>query len=130
MRAQTSRRRGLEQELEAAWRALENVSLSFVETLEHLQRLLETTVLDAEDGNDLLRLALRQAMERLEDSGIGLDGAVGEAFDPKRHRAIEDVTTSARGDLRVSKVLSRGITCAGRRFRSADVVVRRDPDKE
>ncbi|HSF18749.1 MAG TPA: nucleotide exchange factor GrpE [Vicinamibacteria bacterium] len=130
MRAQTSRRRALEKELDSIWRALESVSVSFVESTEHIQGLLETSVLEGADGKDALRLTLRQTMERLEDSGIGLDGAVGEVFDPRRHRAIEELAASRTGELFVVKVLSRGVTCAGRRFKPADVVVRRGRDRE
>jgi hypothetical protein len=77
MRSHASRRRELEKELESVWTSLEKVSVAFVETLEHFRGLLEMT--DQKGVDDLFRLAVRQAMERLEDSGIGLDGAVGRA---------------------------------------------------
>ena len=120
MREHKKQRQALEREVERVWCALERVSVAFVETLEHLEGLLE-----ADSSEEAARFALRQAQERIEDAGIGLDGAYGEPFDPKRHRAIEDRTTSERGELVVVSVLSHGITCAGRRFRPADVVVRR-----
>jgi molecular chaperone GrpE (heat shock protein) len=130
MRAQALRQREVEKELEYVWRALENVSISFVETIEQLQGLLETSAIREAEGSDTLRFALRHALERLDDGGIALDGKVGERFDPARHRAIEESQASERGELLVMKVLSHGVTCAQRRFKPAEVVVHRASEND
>lgn len=112
-------RRALEQQLEQATARLDRVAVAAVEALEMFEGLADYA--QSESGSDLaraLQATVAAAGQRLEDAGIVLDGAAGEVFDPARHQAVHQIGD----DDRIAAVVNRGITCAGRRLRRAQVV--------
>jgi molecular chaperone GrpE len=72
-----------------------------------------------------LETAVRGAWERLEAAGLARDGAVGEAFDPKRHKLVKRRPAPGVAAGAVVQVLGAGVVFRGERLREAAVVVAR-----
>ena len=68
-----------------------------------------------------LEASARAAWERLEASGIRLDGRIGEAVDLARHRVVKTLAGHEPG--KVASVVTPGVTFQGRRIRDAVVCV-------
>ena len=100
----------------------DHVVASAVDTLEFLEALADSAVVDAASAEALANL-ISASRQRLQLAGVILDGAQGEPFDTKKHLAVKEVAAGPTSHNQVSSVISYGITCNGERIRPARVVV-------
>ncbi len=113
--------REAKKERDATRASLKKVASTFVDTLQHLDAVVEA--FPGADTSTVMPALARQAWEQLELAGVQVFGVEGEGFDPKLHRAIKEVPTEGVSGKRIQRVLSRGIRCADRVVRRAEVVL-------
>ena len=121
-------RRGMEKRMtEFREVAMENALRGVVDVSENLERLREHAAKEGDIGK------LREGIDRvfnhmtafLASSGVQEMNAVGERFDPMRHEALMEETSTKCEDGTVVRVLQKGYMLNGKVMRAAKVCVAR-----
>jgi molecular chaperone GrpE len=114
---------------EAVARGREQVAKELLPVLDNFERALSAlesggTVEQLGQGVKLVDKQLHSALEKMD---IRPFEALGEAFDPTRHDAIQQMETAEHAPGTVAKVFSRGYTIGSRLLRAAMVAVAKAP---
>jgi molecular chaperone GrpE len=116
--------------------AAADVIKNFLPTLDSFERALKAVKLpkqslggtpELDDFRSGVELIYRQFQDALQKIGVHPIVAVGQAFDPRVHEAIEMVDTTEVPDHHVCDELQRGYKYKERLLRSAMVRVARNP---
>ena len=94
-------------------------------TIDSFERALKVGG-DSSDFRSGVELIYRQLQDALQKAGVQPIAAVGQAFDPRLHEAIEMVDTAAVPDHQVMEELQRGYKYKERMLRPAMVKVARN----
>ena len=100
---------------------------SLLPVLDSLERALKAA--PAGEFRNGVELIYKQLAESLAKLGVRPIAATGEAFDPRRHEAVEAVESTAVADHHVLEELQRGYMLKDRLLRPAMVRVARHPKK-
>lgn len=127
--AENTRRRAEREANEARAFAITRFAKDLMGVADNLGRALEHAPRDAQDpmvrslavGLEMTQKALNDAFER---NGLKrISPAVGERFDPHRHQAVMEQTSTEVGPGGVLQVLQDGYELFGRNLRAAMVIV-------
>jgi hypothetical protein len=123
MKQNAAARRALNLELRS-WRDLSRQTVeAFADLLEQLDAFaLEPSGCDAGTVS-YIKGATASGWQRLAAAGVTVDGNVGEAFAPDRHKAIQEVETQASSTRWVTQTVEHGLIMRGERIRRATVVI-------
>ncbi|MGA3106781.1 MAG: nucleotide exchange factor GrpE [Terriglobales bacterium] len=120
-----ARKRGVREQQEFREFAAADVIRNFLPILDSFERALKAGG-DAGDFRNGVELIYRQFQDALQKSGVQPIAAVGQAFDPRVHEAIEMVDTTEVPDHHVLDELQRGYKYKDRLLRPAMVRVARN----
>lgn len=120
-----ARKRGVREQQEFREFAAADVIRNFLPILDSFERALKAGG-DAGDFRNGVELIYRQFQDALQKSGVQPIAAVGQAFDPRVHEAIEMVDTAEVPDHHVLDELQRGYKYKDRLLRPAMVRVARN----
>ncbi len=121
-----ARKRAAREQQEFREFAAADVIKNFLPILDSFERALKARG-DAGDFRSGVELIYKQFLDALQKSGVQPIAAVGEAFDPRMHEAIEMVDTTDVPDHHVIDELQRGYKYKDRLLRPAMVRVARNP---
>jgi molecular chaperone GrpE len=121
------RRASREQQEFRDYAALDAIK-SLLPVIDSFERALRTKS-DARDFRGGVELIYKQLQDALAKLGVQPVPAVGEAFDPHYHEAIEMVETPDAADHEVLEELQRGYKFKDRLLRPAMVKVAKNPGK-
>ena len=120
-----ARKRGVREQQEFREFAAADVIRNFLPILDSFERALKAGG-DAGDFRNGVELIYRQFQDALQKSGVQPIVALGQAFDPRVHEAIEMVDTTEVPDHHVLDELQRGYKYKDRLLRPAMVRVARN----
>ena len=120
-----ARKRAVREQQDFREYAAADVIRNFLPILDSFERALKAGG-DAGDFRSGVELIYRQFQDALQKSGVQPIAAVGEAFDPRVHEAIEMVDTTEVPDHQVLEELQRGYKYKDRLLRPAMVRVARN----
>jgi molecular chaperone GrpE len=120
-----ARKRAVREQQEFREFAAADVIRNFLPTLDSFERALKAHA-DANDFRAGVELIYRQFQDALQKSGVQPIAAVGQAFDPRIHEAVEMVDTTEAPDHQVLDELQRGYKYKDRLLRPAMVRVARN----
>jgi molecular chaperone GrpE len=104
----------------------ERLLKEFLPVLDDLDRSLDAAEQAGGEGADLLqglRMVSKKFLATLEKHGVSSFSAVGEAFDPARHEAVQQINSNEVPMGGVAMELRRGYLLNGRLIRPAMVAV-------
>ncbi len=107
--------------------AAADVIKNFLPALDSFERALKAGSADAGEFRNGVELIYRQFQDALQKIGVQPIVALGQAFDPRVHEAIEMVDTTEVPDHHVCDELQRGYKYKERLLRPAMVRVARHP---
>lgn len=121
-------RRRAAQDVEKAHKfALEKFGKDLLETIDNLERALQTPTDHAIDNAkavlDGVSLTLQGFLKTVEQYGIKAVGEVGDAFNPDLHHAIKQEKVDGMDSNKITNVLQKGYTLNGRVIRPAMVMI-------
>jgi len=119
------RRRTVQEKEELLRAANEGLVRELLPVLDNLERALAARGERLEDFRAGVEMIYRQLYGILEHEGLQPVPTVGEAFDPARHEAIEQVLSEEHPDNTVIEELQRGYYFQGKLLRAALVKVAR-----
>jgi molecular chaperone GrpE len=108
----------------------ERLLKDFLPVLDDLDRAIEVMA-QSEEGQrfvDGVNLVRKKFLSQLERHDVTSFTSLGEAFDPARHDAVQQVHSAEVEAGRIASELQRGFTIGGRLLRPAMVVVSLGPD--
>lgn len=121
-------RRRATQDVEKAHKfALEKFVRDLLETIDNLERALETPL--AEVGEELnhiragVELTLKGLLKTVENYGVKSIGAVGDSFNPELHHAIKQEPADGVASNQILQVLQKGYSLNERVIRPAMVII-------
>lgn len=120
-----ARKRAVREQQEFREFAAADVIRNFLPTLDSFERALKAGG-DAGDFRNGIELIYRQFQDALQKIGVQPIAALGQAFDPRVHEAVEMVDTSEVPDHHVFDELQRGYKYKERLLRPAMVRVARN----
>jgi molecular chaperone GrpE len=120
-----ARKRAVREQQDFREFAAADIIRNFLPILDSFERALKAGG-DAGDFRSGVELIYRQFQDALQKSGVQPIAAVGEAFDPRVHEAIEMVDTNEVPDHHVLEELQRGYKYKERLLRPAMVRVARN----
>jgi molecular chaperone GrpE len=120
-----ARKRGVREQQEFREFAAADVIRNFLPVLDSFERALKAGG-DVGDFRNGVELIYRQFQDALQKSGVQPIVALGQAFDPRLHEAIEMVDTTEIPDHHVLDELQRGYKYKDRLLRPAMVRVARN----
>jgi molecular chaperone GrpE len=123
-----ARKRAVREQQEFREFAAADVIRNFLPILDSFERALKAGG-DAGDFRNGVELIYRQFQDALQKSGVQPIVALGQAFDPRVHEAIEMVDTTEVPDHHVLDELQRGYKYKDRLLRPAMVRVARNSGK-
>lgn len=122
-----ARKRAVREQQDFREYAAADVIRNFLPVLDSFERALkvagDSNSNDFRNGIDLIYRLLQDALQK---SGVQPINAVGQAFDPRMHEAVEMVDTTAVPDHQVIEELQRGYKYKDRLLRPAMVKVARN----
>jgi molecular chaperone GrpE len=122
-----ARKRAVREQQEFREFAAADVIRNFLPVLDSFERALKAGG-DAGDFRNGVELIYRQFQDALQKSGVQPIVALGQAFDPRVHEAIEMVDTTEVPDHHVLDELQRGYKYKDRLLRPAMVRVARNSE--
>jgi molecular chaperone GrpE len=120
-----ARKRSVREQQDFREFAAADVIKNFLPILDSFERALKANA-DSTDFRNGVELIYRQFQDALQKSGVQPIVAVGQAFDPRIHEAIEMVDTTEVPDHHVLDELQRGYKYKDRLLRPAMVRVARN----
>ncbi len=120
-----ARKRAVREQQEFREFAAADVIKNFLPILDSFERALKANA-DSNDFRSGVELIYRQLQDALQKSGVQPIVALGQAFDPRIHEAIEMVDTTEVPDHQVVDELQRGYKYKERLLRPAMVRVARN----
>jgi molecular chaperone GrpE len=120
-----ARKRSVREQQEFREFAAADVIKNFLPILDSFERALKANA-DSNDFRNGVELIYRQFQDALQKSGVQPIVALGQAFDPRIHEAIEMVDTAEVPDQHVVDELQRGYKYKERLLRPAMVRVARN----
>jgi molecular chaperone GrpE len=120
-----ARKRAAREQQEFREYAAADVIKNFLPILDSFERALKAGG-NASDFRNGVELIYRQFQDALQKSGVQPIAAVGQAFDPRIHEAVEMVDTAEVPDHQVVEELQRGYKYKDRLLRPAMVRVARN----
>lgn len=124
------RRRTLREKEELIRTANEGLVRELLPVLDNFERALHAAGENLADFRAGVQMIYRQLYGILEQQGLAPVPAVGEAFDPARHEAMEQVVSDEYPDNTVIEELRRGYYFQGKLLRAALVKVARSAEQE
>jgi molecular chaperone GrpE len=120
-----ARKRAVREQQDFREFAAADVIRNILPSLDSFERALRVGG-DSGDFRNGVELIYRQLQDALQKAGVQPITAVGQAFDPRLHEAIEMVDTTAVPDHQVMEELQRGYKYKDRMLRPAMVKVARN----
>jgi len=120
-----ARKRAVREQQDFREFAAADVIRNILPTIDSFERALKVGG-DSSDFRSGVELIYRQLQDALQKAGVQPIAAVGQAFDPRLHEAIEMVDTTAVPDHQVMEELQRGYKYKERMLRPAMVKVARN----
>ena len=120
-----ARKRAVREQQDFREFAAADVIRNILPTIDSFERALKVGG-DSSDFRSGVELIYRQLQDALQKAGVQPIVAVGQAFDPRLHEAIEMVDTTAVPDHQVMEELQRGYKYKDRMLRPAMVKVARN----
>lgn len=120
-----ARKRAVREQQDFREFAAADVIRNILPTMDSFERALKAGG-DSSDFRSGVELIYRQLQDALQKAGVQPIAAVGQAFDPRLHEAIEMVDTTAVPDHQVMEELQRGYKYKERMLRPAMVKVARN----
>jgi molecular chaperone GrpE len=120
-----ARKRAVREQQDFREFAAADVIRNILPSLDSFERALRVGG-DSGDFRNGVELIYRQLQDALQKAGVQPISAVGQAFDPRLHEAIEMVDTTAVPDHQVMEELQRGYKYKDRMLRPAMVKVARN----
>ena len=121
-----NQRRRLHRDLEQARRfANEKLLSDLLPVIDNLERGLAAEAADASALRSGVELTLRELIRVTSAGGLKAAGAIGEAFDPERHQAMNMVEDAAHASGSIVAVMQKGYLLNDRLLRPALVSVAR-----
>jgi molecular chaperone GrpE len=120
-----ARKRAVREQQDFREFAAADVIRNILPSLDSFERALKVGG-DSGDFRNGVELIYRQLQDALQKAGVQPIAAVGQAFDPRLHEAIEMVDTTAVPDHQVMEELQRGYKYKERMLRPAMVKVARN----
>lgn len=120
-----ARKRAVREQQDFREFAAADVIRNILPSLDSFERALRVGG-DSGDFRNGVELIYRQLQDALQKAGVQPINAVGQAFDPRLHEAIEMVDTTAVPDHQVMEELQRGYKYKDRMLRPAMVKVARN----
>src|ERR1700681_4244264 len=120
-----ARKRAVREQQDFREFAAADVIRNILPTMDSFERALKVGG-DSSDFRNGVELIYRQLQDALQKAGVQPIVAVGQAFDPRLHEAIEMVDTPAVPDHQVMEELQRGYKYKERMLRPAMVKVARN----
>jgi molecular chaperone GrpE len=124
-----ARKRAVREQQDFREYAASDVIKNFLPVLDSFERALKVAGDANSNSNDFrngIDLIYRQLQDALQKSGVQPINAVGQAFDPRMHEAVEMVDTTKVPDHQIIEELQRGYKYKDRLLRPAMVKVARN----
>src|SRR5271157_3758928 len=121
-----ARKRGVREQQEFREFAAADVIKNFLPILDSFERALKAASPGGSDFRSGIELIYRQFQDALQKIGVHPIAAVGQAFDPRVHEAVEMVDSTEVPDHHVLDELQRGYKYKERLLRPAMVRVARN----
>lgn len=129
---ENTRKRLQKEKIESQSFAIQGVILDFLQPLDHFEQALnasEKASSEIKHWAQGFRMILQQLKQVIQDNGIIPFEAVGQAFDPHVHEAIETEETETVADGTVLQEFTRGYKMGNRVIRPAKVKVAIQPQQ-
>ena len=123
---ENTRKRLQKEKIESQSFAIQDVVLDFLHPLDHFEKALDASENASDDVKHWavgFRMILQQLKDVIQDNGVISFEAIGEAFDPHLHEAIETEETEEFSEGTILQEFTKGYKMGSRVIRPAKVKV-------